>query len=84
MSYRVILVLGTKAERSSQDFSKFIKALHNHVNQLHLSHDPMKLVIKDLPTTKILMQENYLESESVSDLEDSIKFLMKEDFLEVG
>ena len=65
-------VLGTKAERSSQDFSKFTKAIHNHVLAnfaypkdisfaIKDHKDPVRIVAQDIPTKQKLMKENYLE-----------------------
>ena len=64
-------VLGTKVERASQDFSKFTKALHNHVltsftYQKDISFaitefkDPIRIVAVDLWTKAKLMSENFI------------------------
>jgi len=64
-------VLGTKVERASQDFSKFTKALHNHVltnftypKDISFAitefKDPIRIVAADLPTKAKLMSENFI------------------------
>ena len=64
-------VLGTKIEKTSQDFSKFTKAIHIYV-LANLSYpkdisvaildlkDPLLVIAADFPTKKKLMDENYL------------------------
>jgi len=65
-------VLGTKMERSSQDFSKFTKAIHNHVlanftypKDISFAitdpKDPIRIVAQDIPTKQKLMQDNFLK-----------------------
>ena len=67
-----IPVLGTKVEKTSQDFSKFTKAIHNHVlanftypKDISFAitdfKDPIRIVATDLPTKGKLMSENFIE-----------------------
>ena len=63
-------VIGTKVEKSSQDFSKFTKAIHDHA-LTNFSYpkdisvaitdfkDPIRLVTADLPTKNKLMAEHH-------------------------
>ncbi len=65
-------VLGTKVEKTSQDFSKFTKAVHNHIlanftypKDISFAitdfKDPIRIVAADLPTKNRLMTENFIE-----------------------
>ena len=63
--------LGTKVERTSQEFSKFTKAVHNHVlanftypKDISVAitnlKDPIRIVAANLPTKNKLMTENFI------------------------
>ena len=69
---KTLPVLGTKVEKTSQDFSKFTKAVHNHIlanftypKDISFAitdfKDPIRLVAADLPTKSKLMAENFIQ-----------------------
>ena len=79
-------VLGTKVEKANQDFSKFGKAILNHVltnftypqdiaYAITDLKDPTKRVTQDLPTKAKMMQENDLELEDETTGTDAEKLV---------
>ena len=88
-------VLGTKIEKTSQDFSKFTKAIHIYVlanftypKDISVAvldfQDPMRAIAADFPTTKKLMDENYLTrmDEAVGSDQDKLEAKTHNDALD--
>ena len=90
-------VLGTKVEKANQDFSKFNKAILNHVltnfkypQDIAFAitdlKDPIKMVNQDLPTTSKLMTDNDLileDDTSGTDQEKAAKVVKNAEIEEV-